>query len=742
MWQLPFVRSCNAWRFALAVCSSAIAVPSNLHIRVDAFGYRPRATKIAIVRQPVVGYDAPAAYPTPTLLELRRASDQVVVLSGAAAAWNAGATHAASGDKVWWFDFSSVQVPGTYSVVDPATGARSEDFAIAADVFDPVLRAAMRMYFYQRCGAPKATPFAEAQWADAPCHLHAQQDLDCRLVTNPTAATSKDLSGGWHDAGDYNKYVNFADDALHELLAAYELDTSSWPDDFGIPESGNGVPDILDEIRYELTWLLKMQNADGSVLHKISVTDFSSASPPSADTAFRRYAPATASATISACGVFARAAFDFEGRLDPSSQAFGALLRVAAINAWNWLDVHPGQIPSNYDNQGFQNVAAEDSAYEQQMNRMRAAVHLFRLTGLTQYKTHVEANVAASHLFQWGWASPFEQDWQEALLTWSETPGATLTLAQTIRTTYSNAMKGGDHLAQFSAQSDAYRAFLYDQDHTWGSNRAKCREGTMYAAMNRLGLDVANAARYRIAAEDYAHYIHGVNPTGYCYLSNLFGLGAENSVPEMYSAWFKDGSIYDNAHTSQNGPAPGYLVGGVNPSFAPDPSYNGPTLAPPMNQPVLKSFKAWNADWPQNSWELTECHIPMQASYVRLLAEYSIGQPAVLSFDISLSLAANTNAAFQLGGCDPNAFVAVLYSTSLGSFTHFDPPWAVDLDLAVLPNPFAYLLFTGTAKTDGQLGWNVFVPPGLSGITLHFQATQAGTSPNPTQSAVITRLLP
>ncbi len=722
--------------------STASGAPSDLHVRVDPFGYRPRATKMAIFRAPVTGYDAPANYTSPSTIQVKRSSDDAVVFSGQAIPWKAGATHSQSGDKVWWFDFSSFQSPGVFYVIDPATAARSEDFPIDKDVYDSVLRTAMKMYYQQRCGAPKSTPFTGSKWTDTACHLHGQQDLDCRLVSNPVPATSKDLSGGWHDAGDYNKYINYADDALQDLLGAYEIDPLGWPDDEGIPESGNGVPDILDEIRYELSWMLKMQNPDGSVLHKVSVTNFAAGSPPSTDTAPRRYAPATASATISACGAFARAALDFEARPDASSQAFGAQLRVAAIGAWNWLEAHPAQIPSAYDNAGFQNAAAEDSAYEQQMNRMRAAVHLYRATKLAKYKTFVESNANASHMIQWGWASPFEQDWQEALLTYAETPGATLSLAQTIRTTYANLMKGADHLAQFTGQSDAYRAFLYDQDHTWGSNRTKCREGSMFMAMNRRGLDTPNAALYRTAAEDYLHYIHGVNPTGYCYLTNMASLGAENSLPEFYSAWFADGTIYDNALTSPSGPPPGYLVGGVNPSFAPDPAYAGPPLVPPMGQPVLKSFKDWNADWPQNSWELTECHIPMQAAYVRLLAEFAIGQPSTLSLNLPLSLSAGSTANFTLGGCDASAFEAVLYSTAIGTFALTDPAWAVDLDLAVLPNPFAYVIFTGIANAAGTVTWSVGVPPGLSGLTLHFQATEAGTSPNPVQSAVATRELP
>src|SRR5262249_278433 len=156
---------------------------------------------------------------------------------------------------------------------------------------------------------------------------------------------------------------------------------AAWGDDMDVPESGNCVPDLLDQAKWELDWMLKMQLADGSLLHKVSVTDFSAGSPPSTDTAPRRYAPATASATISAAGAFAHAGRVYEGLADRAMQAYGATLEAAARRAWAWLEANPGRIPSNYDNAGFQNATAEDGPYEQAANRVCAAVYLHALAG-------------------------------------------------------------------------------------------------------------------------------------------------------------------------------------------------------------------------------------------------------------------------------------------------------------------------------------------------------------------------
>ncbi len=88
----------------------------------------------------------------------------------------------------------------------------------------------------------------------------------------------KDLHGGWFDAGDYNKYTSWTARAVIVLLRAYEENQNAFGDDSGIAESGNGIPDILDEVKWALDWLERMQNVDGSLL---CVQGLDHASPPS-----------------------------------------------------------------------------------------------------------------------------------------------------------------------------------------------------------------------------------------------------------------------------------------------------------------------------------------------------------------------------------------------------------------------------------------------------------------------------
>ena len=172
----------------------------------------------------------------------------------------------------------------------------------------------------------------------------------------------------------------------------------------------------------------------------------------------------------------------------------------------------------------------------------------------------------------------------------------------------------------FVNQTDAYRAYLKDECYTWGSNRLKSHVGALFFEQQCYNLDPAKAALYRAAGAAQLHYLHGVNPLGLVYLTNMYAAGAERCVNEIFHRWFRDGSLWDNAQRSPRGPAPGYMPGGPHASFKPAPAYTGSELWQIARQPAQKAYKDWNGDWPEDSWELTEPAIYYQAAYVKLLA--------------------------------------------------------------------------------------------------------------------------
>ncbi|MBD2699270.1 glycoside hydrolase family 9 protein [Spirosoma sp. BT702] len=612
-WPSAFNAAQTIWNFFKTQQLPAAPVSSDFgnHLKIDQFGYLPLAKKIAVISSPQTGYNASDTFTPSTTYQLRNATNDAVVFQGTPVAWNSGATHAQSGDKVWWFDFSSVQTPGTYYVYDVGKDKKSYPFSINNTVYQDVLKQATRVFYYQRSGFAKQTPYAESPWTDGAAFLGTQQDTDCRLVSNTSAATSKDLRGGWFDAGDYNKYVPFTYGPLVDMLLSYQENPTVWTDDFNIPESGNGVPDLLDEVKWELDWLLRMQQANGSLLHKVSVTDFSATSPPSADTNFRRYGAASTDATATGAAVFALAAIQFKSLSNPTMQAFGNTLQTAAINAYNWANSNPSVI---FNNSGFSSAAAVGADHDRISRRVAAAAFLYVLTGNATYKTYFDANYNQVHLIQWSFAYPFEATYQDALLYYTKAPGATTSVKNNILSTYANNLKTGnsDNLPSYLNQSDAYRAFLKNDNYTWGSNETKAHQGNMFFSMNVYNQDTTNKTNYRDAALGFVHYLHGVNPTSYSYLTNMEEHGGEFTAPTMYHSWFADGTVFDT------NPPPGYVMGGANPTYTNDA---GIIISPPQNQPIQKSYKAWNTSYPENSWQINEPAIYTQGAYIRLLSQ-------------------------------------------------------------------------------------------------------------------------
>src|SRR5215472_7493196 len=214
-------------------------------IVVDQFGYPTKASKIAVIRDPQTGYDNVAHFTPGTTYAVVDKSTGKITKQGPPTAWNGGATDDASGDKVWWFDFSDVEVPGTYTVVDVDKGLRSVEFEIDDRVYRNVLKHAVRMYFYQRAGFKKTAETAGSDWADAASHMGPGQDPQTRPwqgkrgLSKNEGSQIKDLHGGWFDAGDYNKYTSWTARNVIVLLRAYSENPTAFGDDSGIAESGN-----------------------------------------------------------------------------------------------------------------------------------------------------------------------------------------------------------------------------------------------------------------------------------------------------------------------------------------------------------------------------------------------------------------------------------------------------------------------------------------------------------------------
>ncbi|WP_111642249.1 glycoside hydrolase family 9 protein [Marinimicrobium alkaliphilum] len=600
-------------------------------IVVDQFGYLPEADKIAVIRDPQVGFDADQSFSPGATYQLIDVVSDEVVYESAPTAWDTGRTADIAGDRVWWFDFSSVSAPGRYYVLDVEQGVASPAFDINDTVYRDVLMHAVRTFYYQRAGFAKETPYAEAGWTDAASHLGEGQDPEARLYSaTHDAATERDLRGGWYDAGDYNKYTNWHADYLVVLFHAYLENPEAWSLALNIPESDGQVADLLHEIKWGMDWLIRMQEDNGSVL---SVMGLAHASPPSSATGPSVYGPATTAATLTSAQAFALGATVF-GELEGEAwQAYADDLRARAQTAWTWAEANPSVTFRNSDNgvaAGEQEVGDNGRALKRRM----AAIYLFAATGESAYRDIVDQAYEQDRL---SWIDPWQEHRAMAYLYYASLPNATVSVRDQVRDDYRTQMHGSTNIGAFSNNDDPYRAYIGANNFTWGSNRTMAKKGSTFYNMITYQVTDDDHALLRNAALGYLNYLHGVNPLGKVYLSNMYALGVDNSVDSFYHSWFSHGSPqWDRVGESTYGPAPGFLVGGPNPSYDVDgccannacgsAANNAQCtildLEPPRDQPEMKSYKDFNHSWPINSWAVTENHNDYQVAYIRLLSKF------------------------------------------------------------------------------------------------------------------------
>lgn len=594
-----------------------LAAPVHHAIKVDHFGYRPEDPKVAVF----------SANPGGTV-EVRSAADALVMRVPAdGGSIVAKGADSASGDSVWWVDFSILALPGTYRLYSPALGAQSYDFEIGADVYDAPLRAALKTFYYQRCTTPKLAQHA-GPWADnQACHL---ADAAARPAAGHTDHGPRDLRGGHHDAGDYNKYVwRAVSTAMLFLLRAYEDNPGVFVDgDGGIPESSNGLPDLLDEVKWELDWLLKMQLPNGAVLSRLQASGFNSNSPPSADTGPRYYQNPTMESGAVLAGTLAYGSRVFAAA---GQTAYAQTLKTAAIRAWQWLSTQ-----------------SDSGAADVREVKVWAAAEIWRLD-----PTIAAARAYVDGFYPSHWSGRFFNVTRydtHAAITYLQTPGATPAVVNNMRASVGNQV---DYLF---ASDDLYRNGMPSWAYHWGSNGPRASQGVFLLTAARLGLTGRRtAAECALHALDILHFFHGQNPLSMVYLTNMAALGGEHSSYQFFHLWFGDARIAhsrasflgkpagihepaypyfagtDNHGISDNrtstlGPPPGFVPGGPNAGY-------GGSSSPPRNAGAInRSYRDWadNTVLTAQPWEITENSIGYQGPYVALAA-YFAPRPASAS---------------------------------------------------------------------------------------------------------------
>jgi len=550
----------------LAVGRCSQVETSGAGIFLNQVGYLPAGAKQATVR---------LADASQRGFVVRSVANHTVVFNGELGPASADA---ASGDQTSVADFSSLRAPGRYQI--GIAGLTSDPIKIAPDVYASALRLTMRGFYGQRCGC--AVDLGDG-YAHPACHgdgdFHASSGKSGPLPNH----------GGWHDAGDYGRYVVNSGISTGTLLWAWELYPSALRGlSLAIPESGGKLPDYLAEIRWNLEWMLQMQDTDGGVWHKQTSERFCAFIMPQ-DDRLTSYVIGTGSAPYKSTGATA----DLASVMAVAARCYGAYdaafaqrCLAAARQAWSWAIANPDvqfENPSGVSTGGYGDRQLSDEP-------AWASAELWRTTGEAQYEKAFLAGLAASGetltISTPGWGDVNSMAcWTYAL---SERKGNSAVKSRIREATAAAAATLVEHSRQ-----NGYGNTMELRDYVWGSNSVAGNQSFLLLIAYHFHPD--NAARE--AALNNLHYLVGRNCLGVSWVTQLGVRPFEHPHHRPSAA---DGIAE---------PWPGLLSGGPN-------AHGGDAIADKL--PKQPPMRMWIDD--QRAYSMNEIAINWNAPLVFLLA--------------------------------------------------------------------------------------------------------------------------
>lgn len=457
-------------------------------VNVNQLGYRPDYEKIAVIRSKD---------------DIKGKKFQVVNTSNGKTVFkgkvSGGTVNRTSNEMNYYADFSKYKKEGTYKVKVDGVG-ESYDFKIGKNIYDDAQKSLIKMLYLQRCGMTLDEKYA-GDFAHEACHTSQ--------ATIYGTDKKIDVTGGWHDAGDYGRYVVPGAKAVMDLILAYEFNPSAFDDNVGIPESGNGVPDILDEARWELTWMLKMQDSEsGGVYHKVTCADFPGTVMPQDEKEELIVSPVSYAATGDFSAVMARA---YTAYKDIDS-AFAEKCLTASKKAWEYIAgaetltgfSNPGSIVTGEYGDGSLN---DELAW--------ASVELYAVTGDSKYHEKFKENY--SNLADgFGWANVGGYGAYTYLTLPKDKTDSEL------RSTVMTVTKASADFAASKISSDGYKVSV-GVSYPWGSNMTVSNDAMVLIMMSR----VDGNKDYLKSARSNMNYIFGTNPMSISYVT---GTGSYSPV--------------------------------------------------------------------------------------------------------------------------------------------------------------------------------------------------------------------
>lgn len=562
---------------AIIICASltmaAAAFADNKDaIKVNQVGYYPREQKVAVIEPSV----------KQKIFTLRDAKGKTV--------WKGRAVRNSvspfTGKVRQVVDFSKVTGEGTYTL---CAGKQRQQVIIRNNAFAPVADKAMKAFYLQRMSMPIEKEYA-GEYARPMAHP------DNKVLVHPSAASEGRPAGtvisspyGWYDAGDYNKYIVNSGFTIGVLLQAYQMNKAYLDKmNLNIPESGDYMPDFLDEIMYNLKWMETMQDpTDGGVYHKLTTPNFEGFVMPSECHQQRYVVQKTTQATLDFAATMTLAARIY-GEY-PAYRRFAGQALQMAERAYAWAVRNPHEyynqdaMNEKYEPKVFTGAYGDNNAEDE---FFWAATELFLATGQNAYLEQAKQFAPKDYSVPtWGNVAGLGvQQWlNHSILNKVEDLGIDVQKMKSDLLAFCN-----DCISRIPTSSFHCPHGNRTQDFPWGSNSEMCAgQGIALLYAYTLTAD----RKYLDAAISDADYLLGRNATGYCFVT---GFGTKPVMHPHQRISHADGI---------EAPLPGFLAGGPNPgqqdretcktypSDAPDESYTDDMNSYASNEIAIN----WNA---------------------------------------------------------------------------------------------------------------------------------------------------
>ncbi len=522
--------------FCIGCVMSTIMLAQNDVLKVNQVGFEPEAEKTASIE--VASVDAKPQ----TVTIINPATGKAV--------WKGKTSRTAKSpfsDKVRQIvDFSSFTTEGRYQLV---VGENKAEICVSKHSLTPLSVAAIKAFYYQRASMPIEAQYA-GKWARPAAHM------DTNVQVHPSAATAERPAGtvissswGWYDAGDYNKYIVNSGYTVAVMMNVYEQNKDYYKSlNVNIPESKNNAPDLLDEIYYNLKWMLTMQDTDGGLYHKLTTPNFESFIAPSECKQQRYVVKKTTAATLDFAACMAMASRIYK-EYESEFPGFSAQALEQAEKAFAWAKAHPNEeYDQNKMNASFDpdvvTGAYDDKVFDDEF--YWAATELYFATGKNDYRDEALSKKPSAYSpASWGNVAEL------GMLSWMNLTDENSISDKSIADGYKEWLI--EYVKPYAEAAET-SCFLSPagnspKDFFWGCNaEGCCWRGVQMLYVFKLTGD----ANYKLNAQRCMNYLLGQNATGYCYVT---GFGTKPSCHPHHRL----------SESNPNGTLPGFLVGGPNP---------------------------------------------------------------------------------------------------------------------------------------------------------------------------------